>query len=122
MTIRVELVYDRDCPNVDAARAVLRRAFAELGVAPALIEWDRNDRDSPDRVRGYGSPTILVDGQDIAGVEPNASADCCRLYTSDEGGLRGVPSVEQIVVALRKSNLEQKSDTRGPGDDDETTH
>lgn len=106
MTIRVELVYDRDCPNVDAARAVLRCAFAEIGVAPAWVEWDRSDRDSPDYVRGYGSPTILVDGQDVVGAEPNAEADCCRLYISDAGGLRGVPPVARIVAALRKSNLE----------------
>jgi hypothetical protein len=106
MTIRAELVYDRDCPNVDAARAVLHCAFAELGVTPAWVEWDRGDRDSPSYVREYGSPTILVNGQDVFGAEPHADADCCRLYISDEGGLRGVPPVAQIVAALRKSNLE----------------
>jgi hypothetical protein len=106
MTTRVELVYDRDCPNVDAARVVLRRAFAEIGIAPAWEEWDLHARDSPDYVRGHGSPTILVNGQDVAGAEPSASADCCRLYTSDAGGLHGVPPVAQIVAAMRKSNLE----------------
>lgn len=104
MTHRVELVYDRDCPNVDAARAVLRCAFAEIGVAPAWEEWDLNDRDSPDYVRGYGSPTILVNGKDVAGAEPHARADCCRLYTSDEGGLRGVPPVARIVAAIRRNH------------------
>jgi hypothetical protein len=102
MTTRVELVYDRDCPNVDAARAVLHCAFAEIGIAPAWVEWDRSDRDSPGYVREYGSPTILVNGQDVAGDEPNVEADCCRLYTSDAGGLRGVPPVAQIVAAMRK--------------------
>jgi hypothetical protein len=106
MTIRVELVYDRDCPNVDAARAVLHCAFAAIGVAPAWVEWDRSDRDSPDYVHRYGSPTILVNGRDVVGAEPNAEAQCCRLYARDEGGLHGVPPVAQIVAALRKSNLE----------------
>jgi hypothetical protein len=105
MTIRVELVYDRACPNVDAARAVLRSAFAEIGVAPAWVEWDRSDRDNPDYVHGYGSPTILVNGQDVVGAEPNADADCCRLYSSNEGGLRGVPPVAQIVAAMRKNDI-----------------
>lgn len=104
MTIRVELVYDRDCPNVDAARAVLRCAFAEIGVAPAWKEWDRKARDAPHYVRGYGSPTILVNGKDVAGVEPRAGADCCRLYRSDEGGLCGVPLVAQIVAAMRRNH------------------
>ncbi|HXG17509.1 MAG TPA: hypothetical protein VNN62_00345 [Methylomirabilota bacterium] len=106
MTYRVELVYDRDCPNVDAARAALRCACAVMGIAPTWEEWDRNARDSPGHVRGYGSPTILVNGQDVAGVEPNASAECCRLYRGDDGGLRGVPPVEQIVAAMKKSALE----------------
>ena len=105
MTHCVELVYDRDCPNVDAARAALRCAFAEVGVAPAWGEWDRSVRESPSYARGYGSPTILVNGKDVAGAEPNTGADCCRLYTSDEGGLRGVPSVEQIVAAMKKSDI-----------------
>lgn len=108
MTARVELVYDRDCPNVDAARAVLRCAFAEIGVAPTWVEWDLNDRDSPGYVRGYGSPTILMNGKDVAGAEPNAGADCCRLYTSAEGGLRGVPPVEQIVAAMKKNDIAPK--------------
>lgn len=30
---RLELVWDRECPNVDAARAVIREALAELGAA-----------------------------------------------------------------------------------------
>lgn len=106
MTHRVELVYDRDCPHVDAARAALRCAFAEIGVVPAWVEWDHSARDSPDYAHGYGSPTILVNGKDVAGAEPNAGADCCRLYTSDEGGLRGVPPVARIVAAIRKSDIE----------------
>lgn len=108
MTIRVELVYDRDCPNVEAARAVLRCAFAEIGVAPVWVEWDRGDRDSPDYVHGYGSPTILVNGQDVGDAEPNAEAQCCRLYISDEGELRGVPPVARIVAAMRKNDIEHR--------------
>jgi mercuric ion transport protein len=108
VTTCVELVYDRDCPNVDAARAALRCAFAQIGVAPAWVEWNRSARDSPDYVQGYGSPTILVNGKDVAGAEPDASADCCRLYTSDESGLCGVPPMAQIVAAMRKNNLKHR--------------
>jgi hypothetical protein len=32
---KVELIYDDDCPNVEAARQQLRRAFQELGQSPA---------------------------------------------------------------------------------------
>ncbi len=62
----VELIYDGDCPHVDGAREQLLRAFAEVQLEPRFREWRRDDPDAPDRVRGCGSPTILVDGRDVA--------------------------------------------------------
>jgi mercuric ion transport protein len=103
MRCRVELVYDQDCPNVHEARAVLLRAFAHVGISPAWVEWDRKAPDTPGYAKGYGSPTILVDGKDVAGAEPSADADCCRLYSDGKTGFRGVPPVEQVVVALSKN-------------------
>ncbi len=100
MTLRVELIYDRDCPNVEAARAVLLRAFVETGVPASWAEWDRQAPESPERVRGYGSPTILVNGHDVAGAAPGSGADCCRVYDHGAGQLQGVPPVERIAKAL----------------------
>ncbi|MCH7686228.1 MAG: MerC domain-containing protein [Planctomycetes bacterium] len=99
----VELIYDNDCPNVDDAKAQLRRAFAEVALPPRWDEWDRHDPASPPHVRTYVSPTILVDGKDVAGVSQSDGADCCRLYTDGAGRLQGVPSVETIASALRSS-------------------
>jgi hypothetical protein len=101
MSLRVELIYDGDCPNVGEARAALLSAFARAGIPASWSEWERKAPESPGYVRRYGSPTILVKGKDVAGVEPgNAPADCCRLYDSAQGGLRGVPPVERITAAL----------------------
>lgn len=92
MRRRVELLYDDDCPNVAAARAALRRAFQEGKTAPEWIE-------SSARTRGFGSPTILVDGVDVAG-ERSGAAPACRVYADVNGRLSGVPPVEQITTAL----------------------
>lgn len=97
---RVELVYDGDCPNVADTRAQLLRAFAEVGVPPRWQEWQRDAADSPAHVRHLGSPTILVDGADVAGAGDAAGA-CCRLYAQPDGSIRGVPGVEAIARALR---------------------
>ena len=35
----IELIYDRDCPNIGAARAQLLRAFAKLKIMPKWQEW-----------------------------------------------------------------------------------
>lgn len=96
--MKVELIYDTSCPNVEATRAALQRAFAKLGRSPRWIEWERSALDSPAYVRLYGSPTILVNGQDIVQGEP--SGESCRVYAGDLGSLGGVPPLDKIVEAL----------------------
>ncbi len=95
----VDLVYDADCPHISLARANLASALAECGFEPRWQEHVIGDPDAPPRVRGFGSPTILVDGVDVAGSEPGAEA-CCRIYNT-ERGTTGAPSVELIARALR---------------------
>lgn len=102
--VSVELIYDPDCPNVPHARAALLKAFDQADIPPAWIEWDRQSADSPAHVRGYGSPTILVDGQDVAGIPPGDGASSCRVYRSGSGTFAGAPGVEQIAQALLGSN------------------
>jgi len=99
MSMTVELVYDRDCPNVPAAREQLLAAFKAAGREPSWQEWDVSLAAVPEHVRGYGSPTILVDGADVAGGEPTGTDVCCRIYAGDSGP-RGVPPLAQIVAAL----------------------
>ena len=106
MSQRIDLVYDRECPNVDAARAQLQSALAEMGLPPRWAEWEREAPETPSDLRGLGSPTILVNGVDVTDV-PDVPveavdaerANCCRVY-EDEGRLRGVPPVRAIVAAL----------------------
>jgi len=96
---RVELVYDPACPNVAAARTQLLRAFARTRSDARWKEWSTQDEAAPAHVRRHGSPTILVDGKDVAGAEPAGEA-CCRLYAGPGGALGRVPSVEAIASAL----------------------
>lgn len=99
---RVELVYDRTCPNVDAAREEIRSALAAAGLSGEWVEWDREADDSPDRVRRYGSPTVLVDGVDVSGAGSEADANCCRVYVTEDGFGRA-PSARRIQQALATS-------------------
>jgi hypothetical protein len=100
----VELIYDRDCPNVPQTRANLLRAFGLTGLVPRWREWDRAGADAPAYARACGSPTILVNKRDVADATA-ADAACCRIYTNDQNARQGVPPVSLIVSALRdKSN------------------
>lgn len=96
----VDLVYDPECPNVRLARANLMRAFSAAGVPASWQEHRIGDPDAPLRTRGFGSPTILVDGRDVAQIERGAES-CCRLY---DGG-SGAPSVDTIAAALSNAAL-----------------
>jgi len=104
----VEFIYDRDCPNVEAARAALREALRALRRTTVWQEWDRADKNVPDYVRAWGSPTILVDGKDIAGMAPG-DASACRIYRNEQGKTRGVPDSATILSAL----IDEKTVTRG---------
>jgi mercuric ion transport protein len=54
---------------------------------------------TPPHLRGWGSPTILIDGVDVAGGSPSEA--CCRLYpTSKE---RGAPPLALIEAALLRA-------------------
>lgn len=101
----IEFIYDADCPNITAARTNLLRAFAEAGVPAKWREWERNSPDSPEHVRAFASPTILVDGRDVAdpGESSCDGSGACRVYRGDHGELSGAPSVSVIVQALRRA-------------------
>lgn len=96
----VELIYDADCPNVPATRSRLIKAFTQTGVSARWQEWERSAPDTPDHARAYGSPTMLVNGRDIAGVAPNAGTRACRVYSDAQGKLSGMPAIDLMCSAL----------------------
>jgi hypothetical protein len=97
---RVELIYDADCPNVTAARQQLLGAFAVLGITPRWQEWERSTPGSPAHARGLASPTILVDGRDVAQSAAIAGSGACRVYADEAGRLSRVPALESLTAAL----------------------
>ena len=97
----VDLIYALDCPNVSLARTNLLLAFARAGVRPKWSEHRIGDPEIPDRARGYGSPTILVDGRDVAGQPPSTDT-CCRVYPGVTGWTHA-PAPEQIAAVLDSS-------------------
>lgn len=98
--IKVELVYDLNCPNVAEARRNLALAMQATGLRVQWKEWDRNSPDAPLYARSLGSPTVLIDGVDVS-EEPPGQAPCCRIYRTTEGGQPSrVPPVEMIAGRL----------------------
>ena len=70
------------------------RPFRDEDIEQPIEEIDIGRDDAPARARAWGSPTILIDGQDVTGVAPPSGEIGCRLYA------RGAPSVDQIRRCL----------------------
>jgi copper chaperone CopZ len=96
--VKIQLLHFSGCPNVDATRAAVRDALAAEQLDITVEEIDVNAPDAPSWARGWGSPTVLVDGQDVLGAGAN-NASACRLY---EGG---APSVDAIRGHLRAARI-----------------
>lgn len=79
----------------DAARDRLEAALAECGLKD-YEEIDILDPATPDDLRGWGSPTILVDGADLTGQTKGNSINC-RVYAGPDG----VPEESEIVARLK---------------------
>ena len=106
--LRVELIYDRDCPNVEQARATITKALMEIGLERRWTEWDRADARTPEALRRYGSPTVLVNGRDVGSPEteqPLPDGNSCRVYAGDGPCLCGAPSAALIAAAIRAYSI-----------------
>ena len=114
--MRVELLYFPECPNVNAAREQLRRALAEAELPLRWTELDVPSPSAPKRVRGFGSPTILVDGEDVSGASSDEAASC-RVYLGSE--VRGVPPLATIVQALKSRTIPAAQNNDDHGHEDE---
>jgi hypothetical protein len=95
----VQLLVFAGCPLAGTARRALEQALTECGLA-AYEEIDLLAPETPDELRGWGSPTILVDGKDVTGVAKGDTVGC-RVYT----GPTKVPEVATIVACIRRGRV-----------------
>ncbi len=99
--MKIEFLWFDDCPNRDAARALLRDVLAERGVVAEIEDINVPDLETGERVKFPGSPTIRIEGVDVEpGYEDRGDyTPRCRVYPTREG-LRGVPEREWIEEAV----------------------
>jgi hypothetical protein len=105
--MEIQFLYYEDCPSHDTALERLRSVMAEEGVeADAEIIKVETDQEAQ-QLRFTGSPTILIDGEDIDPPSPEAHyALTCRAYRLDDGRISPLPSPEMIRRALRAARIE----------------
>ena len=93
--IRVQFLAFDGCPLAESARDALDKAVGESGLTE-YEEIDILDPDTPENLRGWGSPTILVNGADVIGNAKGEGAGC-RIYATESR----VPETALIVERIR---------------------
>ncbi len=77
--MRIELLTAPGCPNAEPVKAMLVSCLGALGLDVPIAH----------RVGAYPSPTVLIDGNDVMGVDPAPpTGDACRLDLPDPARIR----------------------------------
>jgi hypothetical protein len=98
---QVELWTWSGCPSHDAAMSQLATALDELGHADLAVEvrWIETDEEAT-RLDFVGSPTIVVNGEDVL-PEPSAPVGLsCRVYRRRDGRISPLPDPQDLRDAL----------------------
>jgi len=111
--VKVEVLYVEDCPSHAQAVAMLAAILDAEGIAPDIHQVLVRDETMARELTFRGSPTIRIDGRDVAG-EPAAPAAkagefgvCCRLYQgSPQLGVPPAAMVRRAVQAARRQGEE----------------
>ena len=105
----IELLYWGGCPSHPRALAELREAMAAMGLDPdTVFVREVNTDDLARRERFVGSPTIRVDGVDIAAPpEEEPYGLTCRVYYSRDGRVVPVPDRADVDAALERAMTER---------------
>ena len=107
--MKVEVLYVSDCPTHPAALRLVKNVLAAEGVATDIREVLVRDVGMAGELRFVGSPTIRINGRDVAGELQTAKnfALSCRLYPgSKQIGLPPAELVHRAVVEARQGESE----------------
>lgn len=88
------MLYVDDCPNWKQAAGhldILAAEFPDMSVSRRLVET----AEEADRVGFHGSPSILIDGEDVFAPSDAPVGLSCRVYQTSDGPA-GSPTLEQI--------------------------
>ncbi len=104
MKIKLDFQYFEGCPNHKKMSGNLKEAIKGLEDKIDLKEILVEDEVTAKRVGFIGSPTLLINGEDIVGASvPENPQLACRFYPG------GVPSAELIrEKIIQKINKEKK--------------
>ena len=95
-TQSIEFLYFDGCPNTPQLREYLEAALEQSAGSFAAI--DLTQLADNDLRRGYGSPTILINGRDLFEAPiPSSPSMSCRIYPG------GLPDTNTLIAKLSET-------------------
>ena len=105
--MKVEVLFVADCPTHPAAVKLVKHILDTEGVKAKIHEVLVRDEGMASQLGFCGSPTIRINGRDVAGdLQAGSFALRCRLYPGSEQV--GLPPEETVHRAVLKAKLEAK--------------
>ncbi len=102
--MKVELLWWQGCPSTDKALAVLRDVLGDEGLDPdAVVLREVRTEGEAEGERFVGSPTIRIDGVEVAPVQDEPAGLTCRVYRLRNGRISPTPDPEDIRDAIRRA-------------------
>ena len=99
--MKVEVLYVANCPSHPPAVKLVKEALAAEGIEAEVREVLVADAQMAKELTFPGSPTIRVNGQDIAEPSTQPGTFACRLYPGSQQV--GVPPIEMVRRALARA-------------------
>jgi len=102
--VRAELLWWAGCPSTERARELLAEALEGHGLDPTEIEMReiRSDEEA-ERMGFTGSPTIRLDGVEVAPEPAEPVSLTCRVYRTRDGRTSPVPDPQDIEAAIEEA-------------------
>jgi hypothetical protein len=103
--MKIEVLYVAECPSHPAAVKLVRDILAAEGIEAKVHEVLIRDEGMASELRFGGSPTIRINGQDVAGESQDDErfALSCRLYPgSKQAGLPPAETIHRAVLKARQ--------------------
>src|SRR5947209_3330376 len=100
----IELLWWDGCPSTPRALEELREALRDTGLESAHVHMREIHSDEEAADTGFiGSPTILIDGADVAPASGEPVGLACRVYRHRDGRISPTPDPDDLREALRRA-------------------
>lgn len=103
--MNVELLWWEGCPSTEGALEAVREALSDLGLSNVEVNTREIATDDDAQAAGFvGSPTILIDGEDLVPAAANEQIGLsCRVYRRRDGRVSPIPDPDDLREALARA-------------------